>query len=84
MSGRQIRNGYSEAMPGSSYDDEEEEFLRAMQTYMKERNRRFPSFTEVLAVARSLGYRKVAPPADPATPTTVRQRRRAQKEATSQ
>lgn len=44
------------------YSPDEAEFFRAMETYMRENRRRFPTFREVLAVARSLGYRKVAEP----------------------
>jgi hypothetical protein len=43
------------------YSGEESEFLRAMEEYRRTRGRRFPTFREVLAVLRSLGYRKVAP-----------------------
>ncbi len=43
---------------GGNYDPDEEEFIRAMQKYMAEKKVRFPSFTEVLQVAKSLGYRK--------------------------
>lgn len=50
-----------EALSGANYTAEEEEFIRAMQTYMRVTGRRFPSFTEVLSVARALGYRKVEP-----------------------
>lgn len=44
------------------YTDEEREFILAMERYKRERKRPFPSFTEVLAVARALGYRRVAEP----------------------
>lgn len=44
------------------YSDEEAEFLRAMERYRRERKRPFPTCIEVLAVARSLGYRRVAEP----------------------
>lgn len=47
--------------PGSDYTADELEFIAAMETYMKEKRRKFPAFTEVLAVARSLGYQKVKP-----------------------
>lgn len=46
---------------GADYTAEEFEFLQAMERYRREKRRPFPTFTEVLAVARSLGYRKVAP-----------------------
>ena len=44
----------------STYDDDEAELIAAMARYQKANGRRFPSFSEVLAVAKSLGYRKVA------------------------
>ncbi len=45
-------------LPGSGYDEEEIEFLRAMQAYTAQPGHKFPAFTEVLAVLKSLGYRK--------------------------
>lgn len=41
------------------YDDDETEFMLAMQKYKETHNRRFPAWSEVLAVLKSLGYRKV-------------------------
>lgn len=43
------------------YTAEEWEFMRALQRYKKERRRPFPTWSEVLRVAQSLGYRKVEP-----------------------
>ena len=57
--------GLSRVHVGASYTDEEIEFLRAMEAYRAIHRRRYPSFTEVLSVARSLGYRKIAPPEEP-------------------
>lgn len=45
-----------------TYTEEEAEFLKAMEAYGRTNGRRFPTYREVLAVARSLGYRKVAEP----------------------
>jgi hypothetical protein len=45
---------------GSEYTAEELEFLKAIDRYKRERQRPHPSWREILAVARSLGYRKVA------------------------
>ncbi len=50
---------------GSDYTPDEVEFIKAMELYMKDNKRRFPTFTEVLAVAYSLGYRKTEPPESP-------------------
>ncbi len=43
-------------------NDEQFEFLMAIDQYKKANNRPFPSFTEVLEIAKALGYRKVADP----------------------
>jgi hypothetical protein len=48
-----------DAGPVSGETDEEVEFLKAMDAY--KRRSKFPTWREVLAVLRSLGYRKVAP-----------------------
>lgn len=44
--------------PGSEYDDEERELLRAVDRYREEHHIRFPSVTDVLKVVRELGYRR--------------------------
>lgn len=41
---------------------DEVEFMMAVDAYKRLRRRPFPTWREVLAVARSLGYRKVAEP----------------------
>lgn len=43
------------------YSAEEFEFLKAVDRYKKERKRPFPTASELLQLAVSLGYRKVAP-----------------------
>ncbi|MFA5239647.1 MAG: hypothetical protein WC476_08090 [Phycisphaerae bacterium] len=42
--------------------DEQFEFLMAIDEYRKKNTRPFPTWTEVLEVIKSLGYRKVAEP----------------------
>lgn len=42
-----------------SYSQEEVEFMKAMERYMRVNKRKFPTFREVLAVAKSIGYRLV-------------------------
>ncbi len=42
------------------YTDEETLFMKAMERYKRENRRPFPTWSEVLEVMRSLGYRKVA------------------------
>lgn len=44
--------------------DEQFSFLMAIDKYKKENQRPFPTWTEVLEVAKALGYRKVAEPKD--------------------
>ena len=44
------------------YDDEETTFMKAMDRYKRENRRPFPTWSEVLEVMRSLGYRLVAEP----------------------
>ena len=43
-------------------NDEQFEFLMAIDQYKKSNQRPFPSWTEVLEVIKALGYRKVAEP----------------------
>lgn len=45
-------------MAEKDYTDDEFEFIRAMEAYIKRTKHKFPSFTECLKVAKSLGYRK--------------------------
>ena len=42
--------------------DEQFAFLQAIEEYKKVNKRNFPSFTEILEIAKALGYRKVAEP----------------------
>lgn len=44
------------------YSDEQIEFMRAMDDYKRKSGRPFPTWSEVLEVLLSLGYRKVADP----------------------
>lgn len=55
------RMGLEQNYPGSDYTDEEREFLVAMDRYKRSRRRPHPSWCEVLAVLRGLGWRKVGP-----------------------
>lgn len=47
------------------YTDEERDFILAVERYQRVNRRPFPTFREVLYVALSLGYRKVAEPTEP-------------------
>lgn len=42
------------------YTNDEIEFMQAMDRYKRDNRRPFPTWSEVLEVLRSLGYRKVA------------------------
>jgi hypothetical protein len=44
------------------YNDDEIEFMKAMDQYKRDNRRPFPTWSEVLEVIRALGYRKVAEP----------------------
>ena len=46
------------------YTDDETEFMKSMDRYKRENRRPFPTWSEVLEVLRSLGYRRVAEPTD--------------------
>lgn len=46
------------------YTEDESEFMKAMDRYKRENRRPFPTWSEVLEVLRSLGYRKVAEPTE--------------------
>ena len=46
------------------YNDDETEFMKAMDRYKRENRRPFPTWSEVLEVLHSLGYRRVAEPTD--------------------
>ena len=46
------------------YSNDETDFMKAMDRYKRENRRPFPTWSEVLEVLRSLGYRKVAEPTD--------------------
>jgi hypothetical protein len=46
------------------YNEDETSFMRAMERYKRENRRPFPTWSEVLEVLISLGYRKVEPAGD--------------------
>ena len=51
---------YTLGLDGSEITSDETEFLLAMLAYQKRFRRRYPTWREVLHIARCLGYRKVA------------------------
>jgi len=44
------------------YNDDEIEFMKAMDQYKRDNRRPFPTWSEVLEVLRAMGYRKTAEP----------------------
>lgn len=54
----------SHEYPGSEIDGDALEFIRAMAAYQKRYHRRYPAWSEVLYVLRTLGYAKRVPGAD--------------------
>ncbi len=57
--GAPLVHGFSEMSLGSTYTDEELEFLKAIDRYKRSQNRPFPTWIEVLNVLRQLGWAKV-------------------------
>jgi hypothetical protein len=45
-------------------NDEQFEFVMAIDQYKRQNNRPFPTWTEILEVIKAIGYRKVAEPQD--------------------
>ena len=43
-------------------EEEAMEFIQAVEAYKAEKGRSFPSWTEVLGILKSLGYRKTGDP----------------------
>ena len=44
------------------YNNDEIEFMKAMDQYKRDNRRPFPTWSEVLEVLRAMGYRKTAEP----------------------
>ena len=49
--------GLSQANIGDDFTDEELEFMKAMEAYKAKYRRKWPGWSEALAVLKSLGYR---------------------------
>lgn len=58
--GKVVTGGYSAECVGSDFSDDEREFMLAMERFEREHHKPFPDCRDVLAVAKALGYRKVA------------------------
>jgi hypothetical protein len=48
----------------TEYEDDETEFIMAMDRFKREKKRPFPSWSEVLTVLKSLGWKKSPPPVE--------------------
>ena len=59
---------YQEDFPGAALTPDQIEFGAAMERYMRLRNRRYPTWHEVLEVLLALGYRKVVTTPRPERP----------------
>lgn len=60
------------------YTGEEVEFMRTMDVYKRLSGRQFPTWTEVLEVLHSMGYRKIAEPGPlPGQPGHINRRQQA-------
>lgn len=53
------RNVTQQVNAGAAYTEDEVEFMLALHRYKTENQRPAPTWAEVLAVAKALGYRKV-------------------------
>jgi hypothetical protein len=58
------KQGIDPATCDRIYSEAELEYLKAMEHYRRENKRPYPTWSEALAVAVALGYRKVAEPAE--------------------
>ena len=56
------RTDYRRDAEEGHMNEEQLEFLKAIDEYKRVNNRPFPTWTEVLEVIKALGYRKVAEP----------------------
>ena len=63
MHGVKRPDGLGEKHPGADCTEEELEFLKAIDTYKRERGRPHPDWIEVLDLLRQLGWRKETPTA---------------------
>lgn len=48
-----------EAFPGSNYDEEETEFIKAVDGFKMRTGKKFPTLVDLLGVLRELGWRKL-------------------------
>jgi hypothetical protein len=55
-----LKGGYGDVHIGAELNADEVEFARAIDAYRRKHGRPFPTCHEILAIARQLGYRKVA------------------------
>lgn len=60
MARRTEREDYHPALEQRIYDPDEIELMDAVEKWKKRTRRRFPATSEVLRIAKGLGYRKVS------------------------
>lgn len=65
MSGKKPANGRNQGLrgscmtfPGAEYDDDEREFIAAVDRYKTRTGRQFPTLSELLGILKQLGYAK--------------------------
>lgn len=56
--GRDVKPSRRKSHYSTPVDDEELEFIQAMEDFKKENSQPFPSWSEVLRVLKGLGYSK--------------------------
>jgi hypothetical protein len=56
---------HQELFPGSELDAEQLEFIRAIEQFKKRYQRRYPTWSEILLVLKSLGYTRVSKASSP-------------------
>lgn len=58
------RKGTQSVNLGADYTDEQIEWLKAVEAYKRTKQKPCPSWPEILAIAKSLGYQKIAEATD--------------------
>lgn len=53
-----LKRAFHVATSDKQYTDDELEFINAMYDYSKSTNRKFPTYSEILNVLKTLGYQK--------------------------
>jgi len=59
VNGRNVTTGFADIRIGDEYNKDQLDFLKALDQYKRVNHRPHPTYAEILAIVRSLGYRKV-------------------------